>query len=37
VIAEKLVIERGVSAGDAWVTVDSENIKTALQSLKDDG
>ena len=36
-IAENLVVERGVSAGDAWVTVESENIKAALQSLKDDG
>jgi NADH:ubiquinone oxidoreductase subunit C len=37
VIAENLVIERGISAGDAWVTVDPEKIKQALQSLKDDG
>ena len=36
-IAENLVVERGVSAGDAWVTVDADNIRTALQSLKDDG
>jgi NADH-quinone oxidoreductase subunit C len=37
VIAENLVVERGVSAGDAWVTVEPENIKAVLQSLKDDG
>jgi NADH-quinone oxidoreductase subunit C len=37
VIAENLVVERGVSAGDAWVTVESADIKTVLQSLKDDG
>jgi NADH-quinone oxidoreductase subunit C len=37
VIAEDLVIDRGVSAGDAWVTVDPEHIKTAMQSLKDEG
>ena len=36
-IAENLVVERGVSAGDAWVTVNADNIRTALQSLKDDG
>ena len=36
-IAENLVVERGVSAGDAWITVEPENIKAALQSLKDDG
>ena len=36
-IAENLVVERGVSAGDAWVTVEAGNIKPALQSLKDDG
>jgi len=37
VIAEDLVLEKGVSAGDAWVTIASANIRTALQSLKDDG
>jgi len=37
VIAENLVVERGVSAGDSWVTVAPDNIKAALQSLKDDG
>ena len=36
-IAENLVVERGVSAGDAWVTVNADNLRTALQSLKDDG
>ena len=36
-IAENLVVERGVSAGDSWVTVAPDNIKAALQSLKDDG
>ncbi len=36
-IAENLVVERGVSAGDAWVTVEPENIRPALQALKDDG
>jgi NADH-quinone oxidoreductase subunit C len=37
VIAENLVVERGVSAGDSWVTVAPDSIKAALQSLKDDG
>ncbi len=36
-IADSLVMERGVSAGDAWITVDPEKIKEALQSLKDGG
>ena len=36
-IAENLVVERGVSAGDAWVTVQPENVRAALQSLKDGG
>ena len=36
-IAENLVVERGVSAGDSWVTVAPDNIRAALQSLKDDG
>ena len=36
-IAENLVVERGVSAGDAWVTVEPDNIKSALQSYKDAG
>jgi NADH-quinone oxidoreductase subunit C len=31
------VVERGISAGDAWVTVEPGNIRAALQSLKDDG
>jgi NADH-quinone oxidoreductase subunit C len=37
VIEETLVVEKGVSAGDAWVTVDPAKIRAALQSLKDDG
>jgi NADH:ubiquinone oxidoreductase subunit C len=37
VIADNLVVERGVSAGDAWVTVEPANVKSALQSLKNDG
>src|SRR5260370_8785583 len=37
VIADTLVIGRGVSAGDSWATVDAEKIKEALGSLKDGG
>jgi NADH-quinone oxidoreductase subunit C len=37
VIAETMVVERGVSAGDAWVTVDPSNIRGALQAMKDQG
>ncbi len=36
-IAENLVVERGVSAGDAWVAVEPASVKSALQSLKSDG
>ena len=36
-IAENLVVERGVSAGDAWVTVEPDNIRALLQSYKDAG
>ena len=36
-ISDKLIVERGVSAGDAWITVDSANIRDALDALKDDG
>ena len=36
-IAENLIVEKGVSAGDAWVTVAAGDIRTALATLKDDG
>ncbi|MDQ2942988.1 MAG: NADH-quinone oxidoreductase subunit C, partial [Candidatus Dormibacteraeota bacterium] len=36
-IAEGMVVERGVSAGDAWVTIEPGNVRSALQSLKDGG
>ena len=36
-IADNLVVERGVSAGDAWITVDPANLRSALSALKDDG
>jgi NADH-quinone oxidoreductase subunit C len=37
VIRDNLVVEKGVSAGDAWVTVDPANIHEALSGLKDEG
>ena len=36
-ISEKLIADRGVSAGDSWITVASENIREALAGLKDEG
>ncbi len=36
-IRENLIVEKGVSAGDAWVTVDAANIHDALTELKDEG
>jgi NADH-quinone oxidoreductase subunit C len=37
VIRDNLIVDRGVSAGDAWITVDSANIHDALSGLKDEG
>jgi NADH-quinone oxidoreductase subunit C len=37
VIADSLIVERGVSAGDAWITVSPENAHDALVALKDEG
>jgi NADH-quinone oxidoreductase subunit C len=37
VIGDNLIVERGVSAGDAWITVDSANVHDALAGLKDEG
>ncbi len=36
-IAEKLIVEQGVSAGDTWVTVEADAIRDALSALKTDG
>ena len=36
-IAEDLVIEKGVTAGDQWVTVPAERIREVLSALKSDG
>jgi NADH-quinone oxidoreductase subunit C len=37
VIAENLIVEKGVTAGDAWVTVAADDIRTAMAALKEDG
>jgi len=37
VISENLILDRGVSAGDAWMTVDPADIRQALSTLKDGG
>jgi NADH-quinone oxidoreductase subunit C len=34
---ETLIVERGVSARDEWVTVEASNIRNALGALKDQG
>ncbi len=36
-IKETLVVEKGVSAGDAWITVQPANLREALSALKDEG
>jgi NADH-quinone oxidoreductase subunit C len=37
VIADKLITERGVSAGDDWIAVASANVRAALNGLRDEG
>ena len=36
-IRQDLIVERGVSAGDEWVTVESGSIRDALAELKNEG
>ena len=36
-ISESLITERGVSAGDEWITVSAAQVHEALAALKDDG
>ena len=36
-LRDNLITERGVSAGDAWITVDPANVHGALSALKDEG
>jgi len=37
VIADRLVVDRGVSAGDAWLTVEPAHVHEALSALRDEG
>jgi NADH-quinone oxidoreductase subunit C len=37
VIADELITERGVSAGDQWITVPAERVREALAALKAEG
>jgi NADH-quinone oxidoreductase subunit C len=37
VISEDLITEKGVSAGDEWITVPAQRVREALAALKDDG
>jgi len=37
VIAETLILERGVSAGDDWITVAADSIREALGALRSEG
>jgi NADH-quinone oxidoreductase subunit C len=37
VIADDLIVERGVGAGDIWITVPAERIHDALLTLKEEG
>jgi NADH-quinone oxidoreductase subunit C len=36
-IAEQLIIDRGVSAGDDWITVPADRIRDAMAGLRADG
>ena len=36
-IADKFLVEKGVSAGDAWITVEPANVHEALSALRDEG
>jgi NADH-quinone oxidoreductase subunit C len=37
VISESLITDRGVSAGDEWITVPAAQVHEALAALRDDG
>jgi NADH-quinone oxidoreductase subunit C len=37
VISDQLIIDRGVSAGDDWITVPAESVRDALAALRSDG
>jgi len=37
VISEALIVEKGASAGDAWITIQPGGLREAMSSLRDDG
>src|SRR4029077_19728693 len=37
VISEQLIVDRGNSAGDDWITVPAESVREALAALRSDG
>jgi NADH-quinone oxidoreductase subunit C len=37
VIADQLIIDRGVSAGDEWITIAASSVRDALAGLRADG
>jgi len=37
VIADHLITDRGVSAGDDWIAVAPDNVRSALSGLRDEG
>jgi NADH-quinone oxidoreductase subunit C len=36
-ISDTLIVDKGVSARDAWITVEPANIRAALSGLRDEG
>ena len=36
-IAEELITDKGVSAGDEWITVPAPRLREAMAALKEDG
>ncbi len=36
-IADNLIVDRGVTASDAWITVEPAHVHEALSSLRDEG
>ena len=36
-ISEALIVEKGASAGDAWITIQPGGLREAMSSLRDDG
>ena len=36
-ITDTLIVEKGVSAGDAWITVEPDKVHESLSALRDEG